>query len=76
MEKQEEKVNFFLRLSGYLIIVLMFFIWLIDRTLHIILPHREHLQFTSWAKDTTNVKYAFARLFIFSLPIIIYKLIA
>lgn len=75
MEKQEEKPNFFLQLSGYFIIFLMFLIWLMDRTLHIILPHREHLQFTSWAKEPANVKYAFARLFIFSLPILIYNII-
>ncbi len=75
MEKQEKKAGFFLRLTGYLAIVFMFIVCLMDRELHILLPHREHPQFTAWAKDPTNVKYAFSRLFIFSLPIIIFKLI-
>jgi len=65
----------FQKFLSYLIIVLMFLIWIVDRALHLLLPHREHEQFTSWAKDPTNVKYTFARLVIFSIPILIFKLI-
>ena len=75
MEKTQKKVNLFTKITGYFGIVLMFLIWLMDRTLHIILPHREHPQFTVWAKDPTSVKYAFSRLLIFSIPIIIFKII-
>ena len=74
-DKEPSKLNLLQKLSGYGIIALMLLIWFMDRALHIVLPHREHPQFTIWAKDTTNVKYAFSRLFIFSLPIIIFKLI-
>jgi len=75
MEKKEKKAGFFLRITGYFAIVLMFLTWLMDRTLHIILPHREHPQFTVWAKDPSSMKYAFTRLLIFSIPIIIFKII-
>ena len=75
MEKKEKKIGFFSRITGYFAIVLMFLTWLIDRTLHIILPHREHPQFTVWAKDPESVKYSFTRLLIFSIPIIIFKII-
>lgn len=74
--KEKSKFNLFNKIIGYLAIILMFIIFFIDRTLHIILPHREHPQFTVWAKDITNVKYAFARLVIFSLPIFIFKVIS
>ena len=73
--QKKQKFNLFYKITGYTVIVLMFVIFLIDRTLHILLPHREHQEFTSWAKDFSNVKYAFARLFIFALPIIIFKII-
>jgi len=79
MEKAEvqesSKVNFLLRITGYLSIVFLFVIWLADRCLHILLPHRHHDQFTTWAKDMSNVKYTFARLFIFLIPILIYNII-
>ena len=74
METKEKRAGFFLRITGYLAIVLMFIVWLIDRALHILLPHREHTQFTVWAKDSTNVKYALTRLFIFSVPILIFNI--
>lgn len=74
MEKKEKKIGFFSRITGYFAIVLMFLTWLMDRTLHIILPHREHPQFSIWAKDPESVKYAFTRLLIFSIPILIFKI--
>lgn len=73
MENEEKKANVFLRIVGYSAIVLMFLIWILDRALHLLLPHREHPQFTSWAKDASNVKYTFARVLIFLIPIIIFK---
>lgn len=72
---EEIKYSPFYKVLSYLVIVLMFLIWIVDRALHLLLPHREHEQFTSWAKDGANVKYAFARLAIFSIPILIFKLI-
>ena len=72
---KESKINLWSKIAGYLVIFLLFMTFIIDRSLHILLPHREHQQFTVWAKDMTNVKYAFSRLFIFSLPIIIYNII-
>lgn len=73
--KESPKVSLLLRISGYLSIVLIFLVWLLDRILHIMLPHRTHEQFTSWAKDLSNVKYTFARLFIFIIPILIFKIV-
>ena len=78
MEKESTdgvQYSAFQKFLSYLIIVLMFLIWIVDRALHLLLPHREHEQFTQWAKDGANVKYAFARLAIFSIPILIFKLI-
>ena len=72
---EEIKYSLFYKVLSYLVIVLMFLIWIVDRALHLLLPHREHPQFTSWAKDGSNVKYAFARLAIFSIPILIFKII-
>lgn len=68
------KFNFLQKVGGFFTIAIMFIVFIIDRTLHILLPHREHQQFTVWAKDSTNIKYSFSRLFIFSLPIIIFKI--
>lgn len=72
---EETKYSFFYRFTSYLVIALMFLVWIVDRALHLLLPHREHPQFTSWAKDPTNVKYTFARLAIFAIPILIFNLI-
>lgn len=72
---EKSKFNLFHKIIGYLAIILLFVIFTIDRTLHIILPHREHQEFTTWAKDLSNLKYAFARMFIFLLPILIYNII-
>ncbi len=72
---EETKYSFFYKVLSYLVIALMFLVWIVDRGLHLLLPHREHPQFTSWAKDPTNTKYTFARLAIFSIPILIFNLI-
>lgn len=76
-EKSREinnKVNLFQQIMGILIIFFMFNIFFIDRILHILLPHKEHSKFKTWSKDLANVKYTVARLFIFMLPIIIFKI--
>ncbi len=70
---KSDKAGILLRITGYLSLILLFALWLIDRSLHIMLPHRTHEQFTSWAKDLSNVKYTFARLIIFIIPILIFK---
>ena len=75
-KKSEEnsKYDLLTKIMSYVIIFFMFIIFVVDRALHIILPHKEHDKFTSWAKDKNNVKFAFARLIIFTIPISIFKI--
>lgn len=73
---KKSKFNLFQKITGTIVIILMFLIFTIDRILHIFLPHKEQQKFTVWVKDITNAKYTIARLIIFLVPIIIFKIIS
>jgi hypothetical protein len=47
--------------------IILFPIWLIDRALHLVLPHREHPKYMLWLIDWNIVKYSLIRSLIFSI---------
>lgn len=74
MKNEGLKLNLLSKIAGYLVIFFYFILFLVDRILHILLPHREHDKFTIWVKDPENIKYTFSRLLIFMIPILIFNL--
>lgn len=74
-EKKDSKFNLFQITVAVIVIILSLALFLADRLIHVLLFHRDHERFGTWVKDRVNIKYALARLVIFLLPIIIYKII-
>ena len=73
--KPYKNVKWWQTLIGVPFLVLTFFLWLIDRQIHVLLPHAKHPNFKEWLKDKTSFKLTMARIIIFAIPIIVYKLV-
>jgi len=73
--KTTKDVKLWQKLVGIPLLVLYFFLWVIDRQLHVLLPHAKHPNVKDWLKDGTSFKMTVIRIIIFSIPIVIYKLI-
>ena len=73
--KSSKDVRLWQKLVGIPLLVLYFFLWLIDRQLHVLLPHAKHPNIKDWLKDGSSFKMTITRIIIFAIPIIIYKFI-
>ena len=73
--EKRNKFNLFEKALALVVFAFLLLIWLCDRTVHIILFHKEHKRFVDWANNKDERKFAIARIFIFTLPVIIYKIL-
>ena len=71
-----EKTKKIIGQSIYIILLVIFYIvWTLDRTLHIILPHRQHENFKVWVKNHTAVGNSFLRLLFFAFIFGLYNVV-
>lgn len=73
-EETYKKAKWWQKLLGIPAIVALFVLWAIDRFIHIFLPHSEHKSWKKWILDPSSFKLTIARIIIFSIPIIVYKI--
>jgi hypothetical protein len=71
----EEKTSIGTKIIGILVLVYLFILFIADRLIHVLLFHKTHERIGLWAMNKDNKRNALARVFIFAIPIIIYKLI-
>lgn len=71
----KSKFSILTRILGFLFFIFALLVFVADRIIHVVLVTKTHESFSDWFGDTKNVKFGIARIFIFSVPIIIYRLI-
>ena len=73
--QQNDKFNLVHKASAIIVLAFLLFTWLCDRLIHLLLWHKTHEKFSEWTRGKETRKQAFARVIIFAIPIIIFKLI-
>jgi uncharacterized membrane protein YhfC len=73
-KKAYKKAKWWQKLIGVPAIVLFFFLWVIDRAIHILMPHNTHRSLKDWLAEPTSFKLTIARIIIFAIPIVVYKI--
>ena len=63
------------KILGLPVVIILFLLWVLDRYIHIFLPHVTHKKWSAWLLDPSSLKLTLARVVIFSIPFILYKLI-
>tara|TARA_R110000744_G_scaffold97622_2_gene188640 strand:+ start:12812 stop:13045 length:234 start_codon:yes stop_codon:yes gene_type:complete len=56
-------------------LVLFFFLFMVDRFLHLALPHVSHGNFKSWVTQEKSFKHTIARIIIVIILVVLFKLI-
>lgn len=72
--KKESKFSILEKALAILIFAWLILLFIADRIIHVLLFHKSHDKFTTWAGNKPERKFAVARVIIFSIPIIIYKI--
>lgn len=70
-----KKMPFYKKMIGYLVVPILLAMWIIDRILHIMLPLKSHANIKVYFGEPSNIKFTFARIIIFGLPVLIFWLI-
>lgn len=73
--EQPQKVKWYQKLYAVPTLFLIYTLWSIDRFLHIFLPHAPHKNVREWVLDENSLKTTIARILIFCVPILIYKIV-
>ena len=74
-DKAPKNVKLWQKIIAVPSIVLFFFLWATDRQIHLLLPHTKHPSFKDWLVDPSSFKLTLARIIIFAIPIIIFKIV-
>lgn len=73
ISKEKSKFNLPTKILAITIFVFLLLFHTVDRIIHLLLPHRTHPRLGEWNLDKQNRRFAFARIIIFTILIIILK---
>lgn len=74
-KKKLKDMDWKIKIIGFIMLPIALMFWMIDRFIHILMPHADHPTFKQYLMKSSNIKYTIVRIAVFLLPIFIYKLL-
>ena len=73
-KKKLKDMDWKTKILGFIMLPIALVMWMIDRFIHVLMPHAEHPTFKQYLMKPSNIKYTIVRIAVFSLPILSYKI--
>ncbi len=74
-KKKMKDIDIKTKILGFAMLPIALVLWMVDRLIHVIMPHAAHPTFKAYLMKSGNIKYTLVRIIVFSIPVIIYKLL-
>jgi hypothetical protein len=74
-KKKMKDIDIKTKILGFAMLPIALVLWMIDRLIHVMMPHAVHPTFKAYLMKSGNIKYTLVRIIVFSIPVITYKLL-
>ena len=74
-KKRVSEYPIWVKISSFFVLIFMFAIFIADRIVSCLFFHLDYPKFFEWVKVKNSFKHSLARVIIFTVPILIYKIL-